>query len=238
MGFVLYASAVLIPQFAQQQLGYTATLAGLVLAPGALVLAMLIPITGRLLGYVPVKYVIATGGAALGCALLYSTDIVPDMDFMGLAVLRAAQTAALALLFVPISTIAYATLPPRMNGDAAALFSMARNVFGGIGISVSTALVTDHEQARQAHMIKYLTPVYQPYNGLLQQIQQALIDAGHTAAQASQMAAGQVFEMLQGQTAVLAYMDVFYITAAMSFVMVPVALLMSGIKTQGRGGEG
>ena len=47
MGCVLYASAVLIPQFAQQQLGYTATWAGLVLAPGAVVLVMLIPVAGK-----------------------------------------------------------------------------------------------------------------------------------------------------------------------------------------------
>ena len=71
---------------------------------------------------------------------------------------RAAQTAALALLFVPISTIAYATLPQELNGDAAALFSMARNVFGGIGISISTALITDHQQMRQSHLIDRLPP--------------------------------------------------------------------------------
>src|SRR6201999_200449 len=69
MGFILYASAVLIPQFAQQQLGYTATWAGLVLAPGAVVLVLLIPAVGRILNYVPVKYVIAFGGAALSAAL-------------------------------------------------------------------------------------------------------------------------------------------------------------------------
>ena len=65
MGFVLYASAVLIPQFAQEQLDYTATWAGLVLAPGAVVLTMLIPVVGKFLNLVPTKYVIASGGLAL-----------------------------------------------------------------------------------------------------------------------------------------------------------------------------
>ena len=74
MGFVLYASAVLIPQFAQEQLGYTATWAGLVLAPGAVVLTMLIPVAGRLLNLVPAKYVIAAGGLSLGLALFYSMN--------------------------------------------------------------------------------------------------------------------------------------------------------------------
>ncbi|MEA2728492.1 MAG: transporter, family, multidrug resistance protein [Acetobacteraceae bacterium] len=236
MGFVLYASAVLIPQFAQQQLGYNATWAGLVLAPGAVVLTMLIPVAGKLMDVVPTKYLIASGGLALGLALFYSMNLVPQLDFFHLMLYRAAQTAGLALLFVPISTIAYATIPRELTGDATALFTMARNVFGGIGISVSTALVTEHMQVRQAHLVDYLSPVYQPYNVLLQQIQQALVDLGQSMGQAAQAAPGQVFQMLQTQSAVLAYTDVFLITGAMSLLMIPTALLMSGIKTKAGGG--
>jgi DHA2 family multidrug resistance protein len=236
MGFVLYASAVLIPQFAQQQLGYTATWAGLVLAPGAVVLTMLIPVTGKILNFVQTKYVIAAGGLALGLALFYSMNLVPQLDFYHLMLFRAAQTAALALLFVPISTIAYATVPRELNGDATALFTMSRNVFGGIGISVSTALVTEHLQVRQAHLVDHLSAASQPYNVLLQQVQQALVNGGQSVGQAMQAAPGQVFQMLQTQVAVLAYNDVFLITACMSLLMIPTALLMSGIKTKSSGG--
>ncbi len=236
MGGVLYASAVLIPQFAQAQLGYTATWAGLVLAPGAVVLVMLIPVAGKILDHVAAKYVIAAGGLALGCALLFSMNLVPDLDFKELAIMRAAQTAALALLFVPISTIAYSTLPREQNGDAAALFSMARNVFGGLGISISTALITDHEQARQSRLIDNLSPVNQPYQELLQHVQQALHDSGQSMAQAIQNAPGEIFQMLQTQAAILAYNDVFLITACMSFVLIPTALLMSGVKAKASGG--
>ena len=236
MGFVLYASAVLIPQFAQQQLGYTATWAGLVLAPGAVVLTLLIPVTGKILDFVQTKYVIAAGGLALSLALFFSMNLVPELDFFHLMLFRAAQTAALALLFVPISTIAYATVPRELNGDATALFTMSRNVFGGIGISVSTALVTEHLQVRQSYLIEHLSPSSQPYNVLLQQVQQALMNAGQSMGQAMQAAPGQVFQMLQGQVAVLAYNDVFLITAAMSLLMIPTALLMSGIKTKSGGG--
>jgi DHA2 family multidrug resistance protein len=236
MGFVLYASAVLIPQFAQEQLGYTATWAGLVLAPGAVVLTMLIPVAGKILNVVQTKYVIAAGGLALSLSLIVSMNLVPDLDFFHLMLYRAGQTAALSLLFVPISTIAYATIPRELNGDATALFSMSRNVFGGIGISVSTALVNNHLQIRQSYLIDHLTTVNQPYNVLLQQIQQGMVDAGQSMAQAVQGAPGQVFQTLQTQSAVLAYSDVFLITAGMSLLMIPTALLMSGIKTKAGGG--
>ncbi|WP_428488116.1 DHA2 family efflux MFS transporter permease subunit [Rhodopila sp.] len=232
MGFVLYASAVLIPQFAQQQLNYTATWAGLALAPGAVVLTLLIPVAGRILNLVPTKYVIAAGGLSLAVALVYSMNLVPELDFYHLVLFRAAQTAALALLFVPISTIAYATVPPQLNGDAAALFTMSRNVFGGIGISISTALITDHQQIRQSYLVHNLTPTNQPYDVLLQQVQQGLTNVGQAAGQAQ----AEINQMLQGQVAVLAYNDVFLITAGLALFIIPAALLMSGIKTKSGGG--
>lgn len=232
MGLVLYASAVLIPEFAQEQLGYTATWAGLVLAPGAVVVVMLIPVVGRLLASVPAKYVIAFGGFALGAALLYSRNLVPDLDFYHLVLLRGAQSAGLAFLFVPISTIAYATLPQSMNGDATALFNMARNVFGGVGISISTSIVADYQQVDQQNLVANLAPTSQPYLVLLHQIEQALVNAGYSFAQAAKMAPGEIYNMLQTQVAVLAYTEVFFITACLAFLLVPAALFMSGGKPQ------
>ncbi len=236
MGFVLYASAVLIPQFAQQQLGYTATWAGLVLTPGAVVLVILIPIAGKVLNLVPVKYIIAIGGVALCAALIFSRNLVPRIDFFDLALFRGAQTAALALLFVPISTAAYSTIPKELNSDAAALFSMARNVFGGMGISISTALVIEHQQIRQAHMVEHLTPVDQPYNVLLQQVQQAAISQGFSRQEAMLTAPGQVFQMLREQVAVLSYNDVFLITAVLSLLMTVAGLMMSNVRPKASGG--
>jgi DHA2 family multidrug resistance protein len=237
MGFVLYASAVIIPQFAQTQLSYTATWAGLALAPGALVLIALIPVVGWIMGFVPVKYVIAAGGLALSGALFFSNNLVPNLDFFHLWFFRAAQTAALALLFVPISTAAYITLPEDEHGDGAALFTMSRNVVGGIGISVSTALITNHEQIRQHYMTEHLDPSNQPYNVLLQDLQAAAMGLGHAAQMARQMAPGDVFQMLQTQSAVLAYNDTFLITGALALLLVPIGLFMSAGKAKAKSGE-
>jgi DHA2 family multidrug resistance protein len=237
MGFVLYASAVIIPQFAQAQLSYTATWAGLALAPGALVLIALIPVVGRIMKFVPVKYVIAAGGLALSGALFFSDNLVPNLDFFHLWVFRSAQTAALALLFVPISTAAYVTLPEDEHGDGAALFTMSRNVIGGIGISVSTALITNHEQIRQQYLTEHLDPTNQPYDVLLQNLQGAAVSLGHAAQIAKQLAPGNVFQILQTQSAVLAYNDTFIITGVLALLLVPLGLFMSAGKAKAKSGE-
>jgi DHA2 family multidrug resistance protein len=237
MGFVLYASAVIIPQFAQTVLSYTATWAGFVLAPGALLLIAFIPVVGRIMKFVPLKYVIAAGGLALSGALFFSDNLVPNLDFFHLWIFRSAQTAALALLFVPISTAAYVTLPEGEHGDGAALFTMSRNVVGGIGISVSTALITNHEQIRQHYLAEHLDPTNQPYNVLLQNLQGAAMSLGHAAQMAKQMAPGEVFQILQTQSAVLAYNDTFIITGVLALLLVPLGLFMSGGKAKKQTGK-
>ncbi|MBE9604126.1 DHA2 family efflux MFS transporter permease subunit [Acetobacteraceae bacterium H6797] len=235
MGFVLYGSAVLIPQFAQQQLGYNATWSGLVLAPGAVLLVMLIPVSAKLSGFIPAKYLVMWGGFCLAAALLYSHGITPDIDYQEMAIMRAAQTVGLAFLFVPISTIAYATLPRELNGDATALFTMVRNVMGSVGISVSTALVTNQGQVRASYLSEHMTPLNEPFNTTLQQIERAFVDLGFSAAQAASLAPARLYQMMTEQVMVLAYADAFLITAGLALLIVPLAMLFTGAKVQGGG---
>ncbi len=230
MGFILYSSAVVIPQFAQQVEGYTATLAGLILSPGGVVIIVLIPIITRILPKVQTKWLITTGFTVMGFALMYSAILTPDMTFTNLALIRASQTFGLAFMFVPISVIAYSTLPRELNGDAAALYTMFRNVSGSIGISVATALVTTRTQVREAYLSRWLTPLNQPYNTLLQQNQAALVSMGHSPADAQSTAVGLIYQTFRTQASVLAYTDVFHVCAVAAFCVVPFTLLLSNFK--------
>ncbi len=237
MAFILYSSAVVIPQFAQQVVGYTATLAGLILSPGGVVIIMLIPFVTRVLPKIPTRYLITIGFTLMGFALLYSAKLTPDVTFFRLATMRAFQTAGLAFMFVPISTIAYASLPRELNGDAAALYTMFRNVAGSIGISTATALITQRTQTREAYMSRWLTPLNQPYNNLVQQNQAALFSMGHAKATTHDTAVGLIYQTFHQQASVLAYADVFNICAVAAFTIVPFTFLFSNYKP-GAGARG
>jgi MFS transporter, DHA2 family, multidrug resistance protein len=227
MAAILYASAVIIPQFAQQVLGYTATWAGLILSPGGLVVIVLIPIVGRLMNFIQTRFVIAIGFFLMGCALVYSSGLVPYIDFDTLVKMRAAQTAGLAFLFVPISTVAYLTLSRDLRGDGAALFSMFRNVFGSIGISASTALVEQRSQIQQDYLSQWVSPLNHPYVELLAQTKREWITLGHSAAAAQTLASKQVYQTFLEQVAVLAYSDVFFELAILAFIAVPFCFFVS-----------
>ena len=238
VGVVLYATSVLIPQFSQQVIGYTATLAGLVLSPGGMIIIVLIPIVNQVMKRVQIRYVIATGFTVMGCSLIYSGHLVLQIDYHHLVLYRLAQSAALGFLFVPISTIAFQTLPRELNGDASALFSMARNVLGAIGISVSTSLVTERSQTEQAHMVHWMTPFHQPYNAYLDQARAMARAMGQSAAAASASAQHQLVQEFQQQASVLAYNDVFVIFSVVAFAVVPFCFLLKPIVGGGGGGGG
>ena len=232
MAMILYSSAILLPQLAQQQLGYNATWAGFILSPGAVLILFIIPIIGRIMGKIQLRLLVATGFATLGFALLYSRNLTPDIDFNTLAKMRAFQTIGLAFLFVPISTLAYQTVPKSMNGDAAALFTMFRNVAGSIGISIAAALVTQRGQAHMAHLSEYMTPLYQPFNDTLARTQTALQSVGA----APELALGIIYRTFTHQAAILAYMDVFFFCAIAAFAVVPLAFLFAPAKGGGKPG--
>ena len=237
MGMILYSSAVLIPQFSQQQLGYTALLSGLILSPGGIVVIVMIPIVGQLMKVVQTRYIVMFGFAFMGFALMYSSGLVPDIDFRTLVLMRSLQTAALGFLFVPISTIAYLTLPQTMRSDGAALFSMFRNVGGAVGISAATALVTERRQADQAHLSGFMTPLNQGYNMLIQQTEQSLRTLGRASALVHDEAVSQTYRTFLKQAAVLGYSNVFSYAAVVAFMVAPLCILISK-KTAKGGGSG
>jgi DHA2 family multidrug resistance protein len=226
-GAILYASAVIIPQFAQQTLMYTATWAGLVLSPGGIAVIILIPFVGALMRVLQTRYVIALGFTVMGAGLLYSSGLAPNIDFGTLAFMRIWQSASLAFLFVPISTVAYLTLPRRLNGDGAALFAMFRNVFGSIGISLSTAQITQRSQVHQTYLSQWASPFHQPYQALIATYEQALRGLGRAGAAVHDTAVGRVYQVYRIQATVLGFCDVFYYCAIVAFLMVPFCFLLS-----------
>lgn len=233
MAMILYGSAVLVAQFAQETIGYTATWAGLLLAPGGVVVILLIPPVGRLMRVVPMRWVIAAGFSVMALSMVYTNALDPSIDYRTLALMRAVQSAGLGFLFVPISVIAYYSLPKAFSSDATALFTMFRNVSGSIGISLATALVTERTQARQAHLSTWLTPLNQPFNVLVAHTEQVLQTLGRAGSTLHQSALAYTFRVLETQSSVLAYADVFMYFAVLAIAVVPLTLLLSPARASG-----
>ena len=236
MAAILYGSSVVIPQLAQQDLGYTATWSGLVLSPGAVLIVLTIPLVLKLMPIVQTRWIIAFGFTCLFVSFIYSAKLTPDIDFTTLVMMRSAQTIGLGFLFVPLTTIAFVTIPQRLNADASALFTMCRNVAGSIGISLSTAMITEREQARSASMVHNMTPLNEPFNLTVERWAQGIRDFTSAVGDPVTIATGQLYQQMIVQARILAYIDVFMGLSIVALVLIPFCLLLAPIKSEGSAG--
>ena len=236
MAAILYGSSVVIPQLAQQDLGYTATWSGLVLSPGAVLIVLSIPLVLKLMPIVQTRWLIAFGFTCLFVSFVYSASLTPNVDFTTLVMMRSAQTIGLGFLFVPLTTIAFVTIPQRLNADASALFTMCRNVAGSIGISLSTAMITEREQVRSAHMVHNMSPLNEPFNLAVERWAQGIRDFTSAIGDPATIATGRLYQEMIAQARILAYIDVFMGLSIVALILIPFCLLLAPIKSEGSAG--
>jgi DHA2 family multidrug resistance protein len=187
----------------------------------------------RVMPYVQTRYILTVGFVLLGASMLYSHQLVPDINYGTLVWMRIAQSVAIGFLFVPASTLTYLTLPRYQTGDGTALFTMFRNIAGSIGISLSTALITSRTQVQMAYLTDHLTPLASAYADTLARVAQTLRTTGQNVMDPIQGAAGMLYRTLLYQASILAYLDVFSVCALLAFAFVPITFLFDPAKSAG-----
>jgi DHA2 family multidrug resistance protein len=229
LGFVLYGSTVLIPLLLQTQMGYTAMKAGLAVSPGSMVVIFLMPVAGRLVSKVQPRWIAAFGMAVLGTAMLHMTSFNLQMDFRTVMLARCFQSAALAFLFIPINTTAYASVPPGKNNSASALLTLARNLGGSVGIAMVTTILAQRFQYHHSVLVGHVT-AYDPARAFwLQRTTSALRAAGSSAAGAAAQAQGLLYKEVVRQATILSYIDNFWLLGVGALCLIPVALTLRKI---------
>jgi DHA2 family multidrug resistance protein len=227
LGLMLFSSLVMMPQFLQTLMGYTALSSGLVLSASGVLLLMEMPIIGTLTTIVPAKYIVACGWIILAIAMYYSTMRLDlEISFQAAMWLRVAQSAGLGFLFVPISLIAYAGLPPEKGNSVSGIVNFMRNIGSGVGTSMVTTLLARRAQLHQA-MLAHHTTGYDPalhaqVNGLSTQ----LLHSGISAADAQTHAYGLVYRSMLSQAQTLAYIDTYSLLAIGAGVMFLLAFIV------------
>ena len=231
VGVVLLGSTVLLPQFLQLVMGYSATDAGLAISPGGVLIMLMLPFVGLLLSKVEARWMIGIGLAITSAALLHMTTFSTDMDYKYAAIARCYQAAGLAFLFVPINTAAYAFVPRNKNNAASGLVNLARNVGGSVGISLVTTILSRRQQFHQTRLTENLDRLNPYFNSAVNSAAGAL-GAGHGASAANPPAAayGLVLQNLSRQAAVLSYIDCFWLLGVVFGAMIPLVFFMKKVK--------
>ena len=229
-GAILLATTQFLPQLVQNEFGYTATWAGLVLSPGGLVTMAMMFVVGRLTGHVQPKYLIATGATIVALSMYDLTNLYGDVNFGFFAWSRMFLGVGLPLIFIPIITASYDGIPHDKTDQASALMNAARNIGGSIGISLAVNVLAYREQFHQSRLVEHVVPSSIQYQQTLQKVTEYFAAQGSSMAQAQQQAFAWIGQQVQTQAALLAYVDVFWVLMLISAAAVPLALVLRKVK--------
>ncbi len=226
LGMMLFGSGVLLPQYLQALMGYSAQDSGMVLSPGGLLIMSIMPIVGILVARVDPRYLIAFGFMVVGASLVYmSTHLYDGIDFRTAVLLRMFQCVGLAFLFVPINIVFYTGVPLEKNNAVSGISNLARNMGGDFGVSFVTAFVARRAQFHQATLASFTTDLSPGFAAHMNTLTAAMQKAGADATDASQRALQLVYRQVQAQAATLAYVDCLKVLGVISACMVPLLLL-------------
>jgi MFS transporter, DHA2 family, multidrug resistance protein len=221
LGFILFGSTVLIPQLVQALFGYTATAAGMVISPGGFAMLLALPVVGRLVGKVDLRILITLGLLISAAALYHLTGFSLAADYDAFMWARIYQTIGLAFLFIPINTVAFVGLARAKSSAAAAIISLSRIIGGSFGISLVTTMLARQSQRHQDYLVGHVTPLDPAYQARIDQLTDLLMQKGHAAGEALRMAQGIVYDTVQNQASMLAYLDDFRLLALIFLLVIP-----------------
>jgi DHA2 family multidrug resistance protein len=136
----MFSAVVLIPQWLQTDLGYTATDAGYVTAFMGVAAVIMSPIVGKLSDKVDPRILVTFGILWLGLTSILRARWTTGADFWTLAFPQMMQGIGMPFFFIPLTSIALSAVDPEETASAAGVMSFLRTMAGAIGTSVATTL--------------------------------------------------------------------------------------------------
>ncbi|MET3926068.1 DHA2 family efflux MFS transporter permease subunit [Devosia sp. 2618] len=223
VGITLFSGLALLPPLLQNLMGYPVVLTGLIMAPRGVATMLSMVVVGRLSGKVDPRIMMLVGTACMAYSLWGMTSFDLEMDYWPVIITGCIQGFGMGFLFVPLSTMAFATIAPKYRADATSMFALVRNMGNGVGISLVTAVLSNMMQVNHAELAERLTATSQ---SVMNQMPGLLTGNPQTVS--------IINSMVTQQAAILAYIDDFWMMLLLSLVAIPLILMLRGPKKTGK----
>jgi DHA2 family multidrug resistance protein len=221
MGLVLFSTMALSSPYLQNVIGYPIITAGLLLASrgcGTFVAMMMV---GRLMRYVEARTLIISGLSVTGLSLFYMTGWTDQTGVTEIVIISVFQGFGFGLVFVPLSTVAFLTLPNHLRTDGTSMLTLMRNVASSIGISIVIAQLTEGSRRAHAVLSEYVTP----FNHAMQMPDvRALIDMSTDKGRAMADA------MVNVQAQIIAFSHDYQLVMLFTLCVIPLTIMIGSTK--------
>jgi DHA2 family multidrug resistance protein len=238
VGFALYSSIMLIPLFLQTLMGYSATNAGMVMAPGGIATLITMPFIGAALAKRDGRKIVFFGLLIGASSMFIMQGLNLQGAFWNYTWPRIVLGFGLAMIFVPLTTVTLATISRTEMGNATGMFNLLRNIGGSVGIAMAATLLARYEQFYQTALVANVNPYNPVWQMRFEGLKQTLISKGISIAQSDTTALGMMYGAVRRQAGALAFNRIFFIIGLAFLVIIPLLLLLKRTSHVDIGGGG
>jgi DHA2 family multidrug resistance protein len=229
IGIILYGTTAELPLFLQTLMGYPALQSGLTMSPRGVAAFVTTLFVGRLVGRVPLRWLLGFGFSMLSLSAFLLSDINLQVSMASVVFPTVLNGVAISFIFVPLTTATMSQLRQQEIGSATGLYNLMLNLGGSIGIALVTTLVARGAQRHQALMVGHLTPTDPVFAQRLAAAQHALAQQTDPVT-ASHQAYGLIYGTLNAQAHLWAFVDTFRIFGLMVLCCLPLILLFKRVR--------
>jgi len=209
---LFFGNVVLLPLWLQQWMGYTATVAGMALAPVGLFAILLTPLVGKKIAQWDPRTMASFAFVVFALVMWLRAHFTTQTDFEHILIPTLLQGVAMAFFFIPLTTIALADIAPERMASASGLNNFVRLVAGAMGTSIATTLWDERATLHHAHLTESLVQG----QGVFAQTLQGMRSAGFSQEQAL----AQINRMIDQQAYTRAVDDVFLASSALFLLLI------------------
>ena len=223
---MLMANMFLLPIFMQELLGFSATQSGLALMPRTLVMMVAVPIVGRLYNKLSPRLLIGVGIVFIAAGSLDQSRLTLESTARDVILALGVQGVGFACLFVPLTTVALASIPRHQLSDATGLNSLLRQIGGAVGLAAFVTLLDDYAVTARASVSAHVSALNGQTVARLEMLTRGFVQTGLDYASAKSAALLALSGEVARQAMVLAFEKVFLLSGCMFVCIVPLLIFL------------
>jgi DHA2 family multidrug resistance protein len=227
IGIVMFANMALLPPMMQNLYGYPVIDTGLLLAPRGVGILLSMAVAGRLLGKVDARLLVGAGFSTVALSMWQMTQWSMEMDWRPFMVSGLVQGMGMGLVFIPLNTLAFASLPPRLRTDGSSLLNLFRSIGASVGISIASSLLGKNIQTSHSDLASHIT------DSTINNIDASTADRFQGLGDQAMVMANA---LINKQAAMIAYLDDFWAMMWVALAVIPLVLLLQKPKPGAQAG--
>ena len=225
INMIIYSTLLLVPMFVQSLIGYSPSMAGFAMFPRAIACFIGLIVFGELSKYIEPRVLSSSGFLIMAGCLLWMSQLNTTASLSAVVIPNIILCIGVAAAFVPITAMAFLTLPADKRVDAASLHALFKNIVTAISTAMASTFITRVSQVHQNYLVDHLS-WHNPMFGIHLSNLQHKFMTYYAPVYAAKKANGALYREMLHQCRLCAFYDVFLLIAFLAVMIIPLIYML------------